>query len=156
MNERIQTKHLEDTLTRRDFTLKTSLALLSGVLITISGCGGDSSSMGPTGSTPMNPVDDGYGPGGSADPSPPGTTGDVMGVVSANHGHVAIITRAEINAANMLELDIRGNADHSHTVELSGTELTQIGNGQQVSKISTTTTGGATFPREHNHTVTFN
>lgn len=63
-----QKSFLESPLDRREFTAPTVLALLSGVTITISGCGDDGS---PT------------------SPSPP-RGGDAVGTVSANHGHRSI------------------------------------------------------------------
>jgi len=117
----------ESLLTRREFTLETALAILSGVTITISGCGSDS----PTAPTPtLNP-------------------GDKQGSISANHGHSAVIRAAEINAANVVSLDIRGNADHPHTVSLTQAEVMSIGANTRVSKASSTDDG-------HDHTVTFN
>ncbi|MGH9159853.1 MAG: hypothetical protein ACRD2X_07690 [Vicinamibacteraceae bacterium] len=123
-------KELVDSLLdRREFNAKTVLALLSGVTITVSGCDGDDS---PT------------------SPSPPGGGGGgVTGTVSANHGHRAAISAAEITAGNEVALDIRGDADHPHTVELSAAEVMQAAEGERVSKSSTTDAG-------HAHTVTFN
>jgi aspartate 1-decarboxylase len=69
--------------------------------------------------------------------------------VSANHGHRAVITGAQLMANGMLSLDITGTADHPHTVELSASDLTQIQNGQRVSKTSSTNVA-------HSHNVTFN
>ena len=128
----------EKTLDRREFTLASAMAALSGVVITISSaCGGGSSS--PTSpSTP--PPTGGGGGGGSADKT---------GVVSANHGHVATITAAQLTAAGALELDIQGSADHPHSVSLSAGEITSIAGGQRVSKTSSTNSS-------HDHTVTFN
>ena len=123
-------------LTRREFTRESVLALLSGVVITITGCGSDSSST-PTDPTPP--------PGG-------GGGGGVNGSISANHGHVAFVSDAEITAANAISLDISGNAGHAHTVGLTGPELTQIGNGQRVVKTSTVSQVTGT----HSHNVTFN
>jgi hypothetical protein len=111
-------------ITRREFTLESALAMLAGVTITIS-CGDDD----PT--TPTSP------------------DGGVSGSVSANHGHVATITSAQITAAGALSLDIRGTADHTHTVTLTADEVRQIGAAQRVAKTSTTDGG-------HSHTVTFN
>jgi hypothetical protein len=125
----------DETLSRREFTRESVLALLSGVVITITGCGSDSSSV-------TGPSSGGGGGGG-------GAAGGVNGVVSANHGHIATVSDAEINAANDVSLDIRGNADHTHSVNLTGAQLTQIGNGQQVATTSTNNDG-------HNHRVTFN
>lgn len=119
-------QHTERTqgITRREFTLESALAMLAGVTITIS-CGDDTT-------TPTSP------------------DGSVSGTVSANHGHVATITNAQITAAGALSLDIRGTADHTHTVTLSADEVRQIGSRQRVTKTSTTSTDG------HSHTVTFN
>jgi len=118
-------------LSRREFTLESALAMLAGVAITISGCGDDTTS--PT----QNP-----GGGGT-------TSGDVPGVVSANHGHTATVKAADITAANVLSLDIMGQATHPHTVSLTASQVQSIGARQRVSVISTTNDG-------HDHTVTFN
>ena len=119
------------TLSRREFTLESALAMLAGVVITVSGCDSDS----PSSPTPS-------GGGG-------GTSTDVNGDVSANHGHVATITGAQITAAGALSLNIMGNATHPHTVSLSASQVQQIGARQRV--VVTTTTDDS-----HNHTVTFN
>jgi len=113
-------------LTRREFTLEWALAMLAGVAITVSGCDSDSVSS-PT----------------------PGGGGDVSGVVSANHGHTATVTAAEITAAGALSLNITGSATHPHTVTLSATQVQQIGARQRVAVTSTTNDS-------HDHTVTFN
>ena len=130
-----QLDRLDDTrsISRREFTLEWAMAMLAGVAITITACSNSPSS--PTSST-------GGGGGGT-------TSGDVTGVVSANHGHIATITAAKIAAGGTLNLDIMGSATHTHTVTLSGTQLQQIGAKQQVAVLSTTDAG-------HNHTVTFN
>ena len=112
-------------LTRREFTRESALAVLAGVTITVSGCGDDS----PSG--------------------PSGSPNDEVGSVSANHGHSAVITEAQLQAGNAISLNIRGNAPHPHTVDLSATELQQISAGQRVSKVSSNDDG-------HTHDVTFN
>ena len=122
-----------DAIGRREFTIASAMAILSGVAITVSGCSGGSDSGS---STPTSPS-----------PSPGG--GGAVGVVAANHGHSASISQAEITAGGDLSLDITGSANHPHTVQLSGAELGQIGAGQRVSKGSSTGDG-------HTHTVTFN
>ena len=124
------------TIGRRQFTLQAVLALLSGVAITVSACGGGaasaSSSPTPTGPSPS-----------------PGPAPDVTGTISANHGHSAVITGAQLTADNAISLDIQGTATHSHTVVLSATEVSNIANHQQVAKDSSTV-------NSHSHTVTFN
>lgn len=125
---------MDDPMPRREFTRKSVLALLSGVVITITGCSDSSSPVSPT---PM------------PTPPPSSNPGDVTGVISANHGHIAIVTGVQITAGNAVVLDIMGNADHSHRVDLSAGEIGQIGSGQRVSKQSSTNLS-------HDHTVTFN
>ena len=122
-------------LDRREFTVASALALLSGVAITISSCGGSSSS----GSNPMTP----------SNPAPPGAPGDVNGAVGSNHGHTAVITSAQLTAGGDLSLDITGSGNHPHTVELTAANLAAIAAGQQVAKGSSTNNG-------HSHSVTFN
>jgi hypothetical protein len=123
-----------DGVDRREFTVAAVLAALSGVSVTISGCGGDGSS--PT--VPSNPTPPPLGPGDRAASS-----------ISGNHGHIAVITGAQLTSSTTVTLDIRGQADHPHTVELSAAQVQQIAANQRVSKESTSDTG-------HSHTVTFN
>jgi hypothetical protein len=120
-------------LSRREFTAASVMALLAGVTVTISasGCGS------------------GYSTAPSPNPTPTPAAGDKSGVVSDNHGHIAVVTAAQITAAGAVSLDIRGNADHTHTVVLSAGEVQQIGAGAKVAKSSSNTLS-------HDHTVTFN
>jgi hypothetical protein len=116
------------SLTRREFTLEAALAILAGCVITISdsACGDSKATTTPT---PVNPS-------------------DVNGSVSANHGHVAVITGAQITTGGALTLDIRGTATHTHTLSISQADLTSLRNRQTVTSNSTTDSG-------HSHTVTF-
>jgi hypothetical protein len=128
---------LDDKLvSRREFSVASALAILAGVVITVIDCGsGSSTSSSPT------PV---------PTPTPtPNASGDKVGVISSNHGHVAVITAARLASPASISLDIRGQATHSHTVDLTAAEITAIAGNQQVSKPSTTDEG-------HSHTVTFN
>jgi len=129
---------LEKTIDRRQFTVASAMALLSGVAITITeaACGG--SSYSPSSPTPM------------PTPNPtPAPSGDKVGQVSSNHGHSAVITGAQLTAGGTLSLDIRGSADHPHTVTLTAAEVTSIAANQRVSKESSSDAA-------HSHTVTFN
>lgn len=122
-------KNIEDTrlITRREFTLESALAMLAGVTITVTGCGGSTES-------PASPT--------------PGASG-VSGAISANHGHVATITGAQLMSGGGLSLNIQGSADHPHTVELSAEDMQRITARQQVTKTSSS-------DNAHTHTVTFN
>jgi hypothetical protein len=115
--------------TRREFTVATALAMLSGVTITILGCGGSVSPAPPT--------------------SPSSVPDGVNAEISANHGHSAVVTRAQMVAGNELSLDIRGAADHPHTIVIAQNALSAIANGQRVTVESTAT-------QAHAHLVAFN
>jgi hypothetical protein len=125
------------TLGRREFTAASAMAVLSGVAITVTGCGGSSSPAAPTTPTP------------APTPTPAAPGGDVTGTVGTNHGHTAVITAAQLTAAQEVSLDITGSSSHPHTVDLTAAEVQQIGAGQQVSKESSN-------DASHTHTVTFN
>jgi hypothetical protein len=115
----------DNLLTRREFTLESALAILSAATITIS-CGDDDKpSTAPTTATDKN------------------------GTVSANHGHVAVITAAQLTSPTTISLNIQGQATHAHTVDLTAAEVSSIGANVQVAKVSST-------DNAHNHTVTFN
>ena len=116
----------EPMLDRREFTLAAILAMLSGVTITISGCGGSSSPGAPN----------------------PTSSGDKMGQISANHGHTVVITGAQLTAGGAVTLSLLGGG-HTHEVDLSAGEVVQIRDGQRVAKESSSSSS-------HSHTVTFN
>lgn len=111
-------------ISRREFTLQSALVLLAGVVISVEGCGSKS----PTTPAPV--------------------VNDVTASISGNHGHRATIAAAQITAANAISLDIRGDATHPHTVELSQAELATLKNRQPVTKDSTNN-------NNHMHSVTF-
>jgi hypothetical protein len=126
------------TLGRREFTVASAMAVLSGVAITVTGCGGSSSSGGNP-MTPSNPA-----------PAPtPTPSGDKVGTVSANHGHTAVVTAARLAAPDAVELDITGDANHPHTVELTADDVMAIAANTRVTK-------GSSVDQSHSHTVTFN
>ncbi len=132
MSKHIQSINEAATVTRREFTLEAALALLAGCVITISDACGDSKST----TTPT--------------PAPPT---DITGTVSANHGHTAVVTAAQITAANAVALSIQGTAAHNHTLSLSQADLQTLKNRQPISRDSSSDVS-ATFGL-HLHTVTF-
>ncbi len=121
---------------RREFTTEAVLATLAGVVITISGCGGGGAGY----SSPSSPT---------SSPTPTASADDAVGAISDNHGHSAIVTGVQLAAGNSVQVDIRGNADHAHTVTLSAEALRAIKARTAVVTDSTSTTG-------HFHSVTFN
>jgi hypothetical protein len=123
-----------EPLTRRDFTLAAAMAILSGVAISVSGCGGSDSS-----SSPASPS--------AASSAPAGT--DKTGAISSNHGHSAVIASAQLGASGGITLNIQGTSSHPHTVALTGADLSAIASSQRVAKESSS-------DASHSHTVTFN
>src|SRR6185503_2998269 len=126
-----QQNDLDIRTDRREFTVAAMLAMLGGVSIAISACG-------KAGSSPLAP----------STPSTPEPVADRTGTISSNHGHVAVITGAQLTAASTLALSIQGTASHNHMLELSSDEIGQIRAGQTFTKESTGT--------GHKHMVTFN
>jgi hypothetical protein len=127
MSDHAETLVLRQSLTRREFTLEAALAILAGCVITIADTAcGSSTSPTPTAAPPV----------------------DVNGVIAANHGHIAVITGAQITTGSAVSLDIRGMATHTHTVAISQADLTALKIKQAVSTTSTTDSG-------HSHAVTF-
>jgi len=122
----------ERELSRREFSLEALSVLFAGVAITVTACDDDG-----------GPVS--VGPGGN---------GAETGAISANHGHVATISSAELTAGSAISPDIRGSADHPHIVSLSAAEIVQIRDGQRVT-VTSTTDPSAAFGT-HSHVVTFN
>ena len=86
-------RDVPDVVGRREFTLQSALALLATVVITVDGCGGSTSAPSPT-AVP------------APAPAPGAAAADVNGTISANHGHVAVISSAQITAANAFSLNI--------------------------------------------------
>jgi hypothetical protein len=131
-----EAKELTLRIGRREFSRQAVIAILSAATITIVDCGGGSSPA------PAPSPQPGGGGGGAGQ-------GDVAGAISGNHGHTAVVTGVQITAGNAVALDIRGTANHPHTVNLSAADVGMIGQGRRVSTTSSTDDG-------HTHTVTFN
>lgn len=114
-----------ESITRREFTLKSALAMLAGTTITLAGCESDSPTA-PT-NTPSAPM--------------------VVTSIGSNHGHEAELSTADLTQTT-ITLDIQGSSSHPHSVELSMADLQSISNGTRVSGSSTNDDG-------HSHGVTF-
>jgi hypothetical protein len=120
---------------RRDFAKEASLAFLGGVSVTVAACGGGGYSN-PAGGTPPTTL------------APAGPT-DELGEVSANHGHVAMITSAQVQAGAAISINIEAGAGHPHSVNLPAAAMVDIKAGRPVQLQSTTNSG-------HDHMVVFN
>jgi hypothetical protein len=111
----------------RVYAGRTLLAVVLCSTLAFVGCGDDDES--PTG--------------------PSGVTQDVSGVIANNHGHTAVVTAAQISAGRAITIDIRGTADHSHTLDLTNDDMVRLQQRQRVERdVSANNT--------HTHRVTFN
>jgi hypothetical protein len=118
----------EVSSSRREFTIKAVMALLSGYVITVSeACGSSNTSPTPPPATPVS---------------------DISGTVSANHGHIATVTGVQITAGNQVTLDITGTATHTHSLTLSAANLASLKSRQAITVTSTNN-------NNHQHDVTF-
>jgi hypothetical protein len=103
------------------------LALALAAAVGAAGCGDDDDNGSPTG------------------PSAQGATG----VIANNHGHVATLTGAQVSAGRAVSLDIRGSADHGHTLDLTNDDVVRLQSRQRVER-------DASANNNHTHRVTFN
>jgi hypothetical protein len=106
---------------RREFIGKAASALFSGMAVQILGC--DALNNNPA--------------------------GEISGQISDNHGHIAVITKVQLDGGWAITLNIQGSADHDHTVDLIRQDMADIKSGMRASRYSSTNSG-------HNHLVTFN
>jgi len=68
------------------------------------------------------------------------------GTILENHGHVLLISQADILAAVPKVYNIQGGANHNHTVSLTAADFAQLALGNQVDKTSS-------FLQAHSHMV---
>ncbi len=112
---------------RRTFLGSAAAALFAGVVIQITGCSSDEGPSAPVKEAGDNQAD----------------------TISGNHGHVALIKKAQLDAGGAVTLDIHGTATHTHNLELTAQEVADIKAGKMVMKDTSTT-------NSHNHSVMFN
>ena len=69
--------------------------------------------------------------------------------ISSNHGHVIMVTSAQVNAGVDMTYDIMGSADHTHSVTITAANFATLQSNANGSVMVTTTSGGG-----HTHSVT--
>jgi hypothetical protein len=102
----------------------------------------------------------GGGGGGGSDPTNPdaATTSDAghvasctmngtISTIASNHGHVLVVSKADVAAGADKQYDITGTADHAHTVMVTVDMFTKLKGNTAVATTSTTDVG-------HSHPVT--
>ncbi len=150
-------------LSRKEFIRGALWA--AGAVLVLPGCGSDddgggSGGSGNGGSGGSNGGSGGSGNGGSggSNGGSGGTSGGSGGSggtgttgcgaeISSNHGHVLMVTQADVDAAQDKTYDIQGGAAHSHSVTVTAADFATLSGGQSVTLTSTTAVG-------HMHTVT--
>lgn len=128
---------MNKTVNRREFLEKSLMGMFGAVAISITACGRYNESL---------PEDSGSG-GGTQSDSAPSTS--KSGAISANHGHSAVVSSAQLDANQGVTLNIQGSSAHPHQITLSASQVQAIRNGTRVS-VSSSIGGG------HVHDVTFN
>lgn len=93
----------------------------------------------------------GCGPGGTDETDDPaqGQSCSFAGAsaITGNHGHSVTLPRATLEAGADGSFEIRGTADHSHALTLTGAQLSALLAGETLTLDASTTL-------EHSHSVT--
>jgi hypothetical protein len=76
--------------------------------------------------------------GGGSDPAPPAASG-CNASIAGNHGHTLAISAADLNSLVDMTYDIRGAADHTHSVTFTAAMLASLKAGNSVNATTTTT-----------------
>jgi len=136
-------------MTRKDFLrrLLHGAAGVAGAAIGVA-CSSNSSSSGPD---PMNPdaalpPPDG-GPAPDAAHATSCTMNGTISTIGANHGHVLVVSKADVAAGTARTYDIRGTAGHTHSVTVTAAMFTQL-------KGNTTITTTSSVDAGHAHSIT--
>jgi hypothetical protein len=66
--------------------------------------------------------------------------------ISANHGHVLVVTKGDVMAAAEKAYDIRGTALHTHLVTISPAQFAQLQQNVSISAVTTVVDA-------HTHTI---
>jgi hypothetical protein len=117
------------TMTRKEF-LGTVIGAAGAALL--AGCG-----------------DDGGGGGGADAPGRSCTTNGTNVSIGSNHGHVLMVSAADVAAGAEKTYNITGSATHAHSVTISAANFASLQSNPGMALTLTSTSGGG-----HTHTVT--
>jgi hypothetical protein len=124
------------TITRNQFMRillgGTAVVVSGGTAVVVSACAGSG--------------DDGNAP--DAAPQTNCAANGTNVTISANHGHVIAVSASEVAAGVEKTYDIRGTADHTHSVKVTAAHFAMLQGNQSVTVMASTSTTG------HAHTVT--
>jgi len=135
-------------MTRKQFlrsALEVSAAAL-GVTI-LSACGGTAPQPLPDSGTQKNPMGSGGGDAMTSDAGTHGCLQDGTAVtIYTNHGHVLVVTIADVMAGQQKSYDIQGTSDHPHTVVLTAAHFQELAQNQAIMTTSS-------FDADHSHDI---
>lgn len=141
---------LSRMMTRKQF-LQSALGLCAATLglTVLSSCGTPPPQ--PDGGNAEPPGGSGSDPSGSGSGSGSGTTARCLQdgtdvTIGENHGHIMMVSSAEVAAAVDTTYHIMGTSDHDHTVLLTAADYMQL---QQDQAIMTT----SSFDDDHSHSI---
>jgi len=117
-------------MTRKEF-LGTMLGAAGAVAL--SGCGGD----------------DGGGGGGADAAAKSCTVNGTTVSIGSNHGHVLMVSMADVNAGVDKTYDIMGTSTHTHSVTVTAANFASLQNNPNMSVMVTSTVASA-----HSHGIT--
>lgn len=121
-------------MTRKQFMRSVVGAMLGTATVAlVAGCGGDGKS---------SPAD-----APAADGPPTVCSVAPTATIAANHGHVLMVTAADVTAAADKTYDIMGSAGHTHSVTVTAAMFAKLHNSMTVMMTSTDGAG-------HTHGVT--
>jgi hypothetical protein len=126
------------TITRKAFL---GAATAGTVVLLLQACGGgDGEDSGAPTPAP--------GPAPAPNPGPGAAQCGATGAaIAGNHGHTLTIPAGDLDSATAMTYDIRGTANHSHSVTFTPAQLQALKAGQGVTVLSTTDSS-------HEHAVT--
>lgn len=136
-------------ITRKQFLRR--LVQAAAGLVGVATAGGCSDGT-ATGGGPIDP--DAAPPSSDAAPPPSDaahvascTLNGTISAIAANHGHVLVVSKADVAAGAAKTYDIRGTADHAHSVTVTTAMFTMLRGNTAIATTSSADSG-------HSHMVT--
>jgi hypothetical protein len=131
-------------ITRKEFLGRLFRGAAGGVGVAVVAACGESSGRGEP-IPDAAPGSDGAVPrtdGGAASCTANGT----ISTISGNHGHLLLVSKADVAAGDAKTYDIRGTADHAHSITVTTAMFTMLRGDTAITAISSRDSG-------HMHTV---
>lgn len=138
---------MRNPVTRARFLRLAAGGVLGSLVVVTAACGGDDDPP-AVDATPIDGPDPDAPPAIDAPPSvdaPPGACAPET-TIANNHGHVLVVSAADVTAAQPQTYDIAGQAGHAHSVSLTAAHFQML---QQNQPVTVTSNGGT-----HTHNVT--